>query len=157
MLKLTDFGLRGLRAASSSITKNSHQYFRSKLWTAPEVLRSDPELLQVAALLLLKIYEPQLRLLAAVLHGALPPAAGVACGGRGGRGDDQGGRVQVEVYRCTVYSVQCTMPDVYSFAIILHEISARAGVWGGTLGPDVSRAAALSTYLLRFRYITAGF
>ena len=58
MLKLTDFGLRGLRAASSSITKNSHQYFRSKLWTAPEVLRSDPELLQVAALLLLKIYEP---------------------------------------------------------------------------------------------------
>ena len=49
MLKLTDFGLRGLRAASSSITKNSHQYFRSKLWTAPEVLRSDPELLQVAA------------------------------------------------------------------------------------------------------------
>ena len=57
MLKLTDFGLRGLRAASSSITKNSHQYFRSKLWTAPEVLRSDPELLQVAALLLY-IYEP---------------------------------------------------------------------------------------------------
>ena len=105
MSKLTDFGLHGLRAASSSITKNSHQYFRSKLWTAPEVLRSDPELLQVAALLQLKIYEPQLRLLAAVLHGALPPAAGVACGGRGGRGDDQGGRVQVEVYRCTVYSV----------------------------------------------------
>ena len=41
---------------------------------------------------------------------------------------------------------------MYSFAIILHEISARAGVWGGTLGPDVSGAAALSTYL--FRYIT---
>ena len=92
-------------------------------------------------------------MIAAVLHGALPPAAG---GGqaRGGRGDDQGGRVQVEVYRCTgvqVYSVLSL--DVYSFAIILHEIIARAGVWGGTLGPDVSRAATLFTYLHLFKFI----
>ena len=50
----------------------------------------------------------------------------------------------VQVYRCT-YSVLSL--DVYSFAIILHEIIARAGVWGGTLGPDVSRAATLFTYL----------
>ena len=35
-----------MRAESRNIPKNSHQYFRSKLWTAPEVLRSDPELLQ---------------------------------------------------------------------------------------------------------------
>ena len=93
-------------------------------------------------------------MIAAVLHGALPPAAG---GGqaRGGRGDDQGGRVQVEVYRCCtgvqVYSVLSL--DVYSFAIILHEIIARAGVWGGTLGPDVSRAATLFTYLHLFKFI----
>ena len=43
--------------------------------------------------------------------------------------------------------------DVYSFAIILHEIIARAGVWGGTLGPDVSRAATLFTYLHLFKFI----
>ena len=59
---------------------------------------------------------------------------------------------KADVYRYStgvqVYSVLSL--DVYSFAIILHEIIARAGVWGGTLGPDVSRAATLFTYLPTF-------
>ena len=62
---------------------------------------------------------------------------------------------KADVYRYStgvqVYSVLSL--DVYSFAIILHEIIARAGVWGGTLGPDVSRAATLFTYLHLFKFI----
>ena len=61
---------------------------------------------------------------------------------------------KADVYRYStgvqVYSVLSL--DVYSFAIILHEIIARAGVWGGTLGPDVSRAATLFTYLHLFKF-----
>ena len=42
VLKLTDFGLHSLRR--SECEAYSHQYYRSKLWTAPELLRADQSL-----------------------------------------------------------------------------------------------------------------
>ena len=105
VVKLTDFGLHKLRAESRNIPKNSHQYFRSKLWTAPEVLRSDPELLQFYT----------------------NPSHPVFVS------SDSGG---------TDVSVMTTKADVYSFAIILHEILVRDGVWGSMLGADVSEQAS---------------
>ena len=41
VLKLTDFGLHKIRSVSAKVV-----YYRNKLWTAPELLKSDPELLQ---------------------------------------------------------------------------------------------------------------
>ena len=46
VLKLTDFGLQKVRAMSSNQVKHSHQYYRNKFWTSPELLRSDLELYQ---------------------------------------------------------------------------------------------------------------
>ena len=46
VLKLTDFGLHKIRGISTNLVKYSHQYYRNKLWTAPELLKSDQELYQ---------------------------------------------------------------------------------------------------------------
>ena len=43
MLKLTDFGLHKLRGCGLG-ERYSHQYYRARLWTAPELLRADPTL-----------------------------------------------------------------------------------------------------------------
>ena len=45
-MKLTDFGLAGLRAESRTEAKHSHEFYRAKLWTAPELLRADSALMQ---------------------------------------------------------------------------------------------------------------
>ena len=98
VVKLTDFGLTMLRSLSSNITKHTHQFYKSKLWTAPEVLRSDPELLQYYTNPSNPIFLDQTELLE---HLTITSKA-----------------------------------DVFSFAIILHEIMFRAGVWG-TSGQNV--------------------
>ena len=41
MLKLTDFGLHQLRDTSRSVDESSYEFFKSKLWTAPELLAQD--------------------------------------------------------------------------------------------------------------------
>ena len=46
VLKLTDFGLHKIRSVSNTVVKHSHQFYRNKFWTAPELLKSDPELFQ---------------------------------------------------------------------------------------------------------------
>ncbi|XP_023334377.1 atrial natriuretic peptide receptor 1 [Eurytemora carolleeae] len=71
VLKLTDFGLHELRQIDDSVSPNSYQCWKSKLWTAPELLKSSQSNI----------------------------------------GGTQKG-------------------DIYSFAIILHEIAARNGTWG---------------------------
>lgn len=43
VLKLTDFGVHQLRGAGL-VEKYSHQYYRGKLWRAPELLRADHNL-----------------------------------------------------------------------------------------------------------------
>ena len=40
VLKLTDFGLHGLRG-SSEVDPASYEYFKTKLWTSPEILRKE--------------------------------------------------------------------------------------------------------------------
>ena len=95
MLKLTDFGLHKIRSISSNVAKYSHQFYRNMFWTAPELLRSNPELYQFFTnpsnpIFLSKDAEP----------------------------------------------VQGTpKADVFSFAIILHEILVREGPWATNLDP----------------------
>jgi len=70
VLKLTDFGLHGLRG-KKEVDKESYEYFKTKLWTAPEILCEENKFIP---------------------------------------GTQKG--------------------DIYSFAIIMHEIAERNGTWG---------------------------
>ena len=107
VVKLTDFGLQKLRANSTLITKHSHQYYRSKFWTAPEVLRSDPELYQFYT----------------------NPSHPIFINSE-------------DSHTAMLISDSLSVKaDIYSFAIILHEIMFRGGAWGTNVDcrePEVS-------------------
>ena len=113
VVKLTDFGLQKLRANSTLITKHSHQYYRSKFWTAPEVLRSDPELYQFYT----------------------NPSHPIFINSE-------------DSHTAMLISDSLSVKaDIYSFAIILHEIMFRGGAWGTNLDcrePEVSRLLTYS-------------
>ena len=89
VLKLTDFGLHKIRSISNNVVKYSHQYYKNKLWTAPELLKSDQELYRFFTNPSNPIF--------------LDEDADPVCG--------------------------TPKADIYSFAIILHEILVRAGTW----------------------------
>jgi len=49
--------------------------------------------------------------------------------------------------------VDCTQGDIYSFAIILHEIAARAGTWGQSLEPREIVQRIRNRYVQIYMYV----
>ena len=99
VLKLTDFGLHSLRRPECEAY--SHQYYRSKLWTAPELLRAEQNLFSAGPPKKVSVSRMESSLTRnQKLQKSSPPVLGSA------------------------------KADLYSFGIIVHEIIVRLGTWG---------------------------
>jgi atrial natriuretic peptide receptor A len=100
VLKLTDFGLHELHARPEG-ERYSHQFYRSRLWTAPELLRAETNLFTDGPPKKVSIVRKE----STVTRGLLA-------------------RPKPSLVQGTPKA------DVYSFGIILHEIIVRLGTWG---------------------------